>query len=65
MLYIREDIPSNLFETDQKPTESCHGELNLRNEKYLINCSYNPLKSKTTNHPAALSKLLDLHFSKY
>ena len=65
MLYIREDIPLNLFETDQKPTESCHVELNLQNEKYLMNCSYNPLNSKTTNHPAALSKFLDLHLPKY
>ena len=30
MLYIRE------------PIENYYVELNLRNEKYLINCSYNP-----------------------
>ena len=40
MLYVREDIPSNLLATDKKNHfESFYVELNLRNEKWLINCS--------------------------
>ena len=45
MLYIREDIPSNLLATDKEPIESLYVEVNLRNEEYLINCSYNPHKT--------------------
>ena len=40
MLYVREDIPSNLLATDKKNhIESFYVKLNLRNEKWLINCS--------------------------
>ena len=52
MLYIREDIPSYL-------------ELNLRNEKYLINFSYNPQKTMISTHLVALEKFLNMHFSNY
>ena len=56
MLYVREDIPSNLLATDEKNhIESFYVELNLRNEKWLINCSYNPNKTMTCNHLEALS----------
>ena len=65
MLYIREDIPSNLLATDKEHIESLYVELNLRNEKYLINCSYNPHKTMIKNHLATLSNFLDLHSSKY
>ena len=36
-LYIREYIPSYLVATEKEPVESFYVELNLRNEKYLIN----------------------------
>ena len=65
MLYTREDIPSSLLATDKEPMESIYVELNLRNEKYLINCSYNPHKTMIKNHLAKLSNFLDLHSSKY
>ena len=42
LLHVREDIPSNLITVDISPTESFYVELSLRNNKYLINCSYNP-----------------------
>ena len=41
MLYIRQDIPSNLLVFEGKPIESLFTELNLQNAKILINCSYN------------------------
>ena len=65
ILYIREDIPSNLLATDKEPTESFYVELNLRNEKCLINCSYNPHKIMIKSHLATLSNFLDLRSSKY
>ena len=65
MLYIKEDISSIFLATDKKPIESFYVELNLQNEKYLINCSYNPHKTMIKNHLAILSNFLDLDSSKY
>ena len=65
MLYIREDIPSNLLATGKEPIESVYVKLNLQNEKYLINCSYNLYKTMIKNDLATLSNFLDLHSSKY
>ena len=65
MLYIREDVPSNLLATDKEPIESLYVELNLRNKKYLISCSYNPHKTMIKNHLATLSNFLDSYSSKY
>ena len=66
MLYVREDIPSNLLATDEKNhIESFYVELNLRNEKWLINCSYNPNKTMICNHLDELSTYLDLHSTAY
>ena len=63
--YIRKDILLNLLATDKEPIESLYVKLNIRNEKYLINCSYNPHKTMIKNHLATLSNFLDLHSSKY
>ena len=41
LLYVREDIPSNLITVDISSIESFYVELNLPNNKWLINCSYN------------------------
>ena len=66
VLYVREDIPSNLLATDEKNhIESFYVELNLRNEKGLINCSYNPNKTMIWNHLDTLSTYLDLHSTTY
>ena len=65
LLYVRGDIPSNLIALENKPIESFFVELNLRNDKWLINCSYNPHKNLIDNHLDALSKYLDLYSSEY
>ena len=66
MSYVREDIPSNLLATDEKNLiESVYVELNLRNEKWLISCSYNPNKTMICNHLDALSTYLDQHSTTY
>ena len=66
MLYVREDIPSNLLATDEKNhIEIFYVELNLRNEKWLINCSYNPNKTMICNNLDELITYWDLHFTTY
>ena len=66
ILYVREDIPSKLLATDEKnQIESFYVELNLRNEKSIINCSYNPIKTVICNHLDALSTYLNLHSTTY
>ena len=42
--YVREDIPSNLIAIENKPIEIFFVELNLPNNKWLKNCSYNSQK---------------------
>ena len=61
LLYGREDIPSNLLSVETNLIVSFYVELNLRNDKWLINCSYNPHKNMIGNHFQALSENLDLH----
>ena len=65
LLYVREDTPSNLITVDTSPIEKFYVELNLRNNKWLINCSYNPHKRLIGSHLDAVSKTLDLHSSTY
>ena len=65
LLYVRENIPTNLIEVETKPIESFYVEINQRNDKWLINCSYNPHKNMIGNHPRALSEKLDLYSTSY
>ena len=66
MLYVREDIPCNLLATEEKNhIESFYVELNLCNEKRLVNCSYNPNKTMILNHLEALNSHLDLNSTTY
>ena len=69
LLYVREDIPSNLITVDINPginpIENFYVELDLSSNKWLINCSYNPHKSLIANDLDAVSKTLDLHSSTY
>ena len=64
-LYIREDIPSRLLSSETSPIEGFFVELNLRNKKWLICCSYNPKKALISDHLSALSKTTDVYTSKY
>ena len=65
LLYVREDILTNLIEVETKPIEGFYVEINMRNDKWLINCSYNPHKNMIGNHLCALSKKLDLYSTSY
>ena len=50
MLFVRENIPSNLVETETKAIEG-----------WLLNCSYNSHKNNVGNHLKALGDFLDSH----
>ena len=66
MLYVGEDIPSNLLKVESLPIEGFYVEmLKLRSENWLINCSYNPNRSAIRNHLGVLSDFLDFHSSPY
>ena len=61
MLFFREDIPSNLFKAEANPVEGFYIELNLCNDKWLLNCTCNPNKNNIGNHPKLSSDFLDWH----
>ena len=65
MLYVREDIPSNLLKVESLPIEGFYVELKLRSKNWLINCSNNPNRNAISNHIGALSDFLDFHSSTY
>ena len=50
MLFVREDITSNILTIEEKPTESFYVKLNLLNSKWLVNCSNNSHKKSIRNH---------------
>ena len=64
-LYVQEDITSNLLSIETNPIEGFYVELNLRNDKWLINCSYNPHKNMIGNHLQVLRENVDSYSSTY
>ena len=65
LLFVREDIPSNFVEVEEKPIEGFNIELNLRHDKWLLNCSFNPHKNNIGNHLKMLSGSLHSHTATY
>ena len=65
VLFVREDIPAKLIFTEISPIEGFYVEINLRKQKWLICCSYNPNKHNISKHIEALSKSIDLFSSNY
>ena len=64
LLYIKEDIPSNLLNSKSKTgTETISVEIDLRKRKWFLNCSYNPNKNLLSNHLECLNRIMD-EFSK-
>ena len=63
LLYIGEDIPSNLLHADDI-TEGFYIEISIRKKKWLLGCSYNPHKRFISSHLKELGKNLDFN-SKY
>ena len=62
MLYVRENIPSNLLKVESLPI-GFYLELKLRSENWLINYSYNPNRNAIGNHLETLGDFLDFHSS--
>ena len=65
MLNVREDPLYNLLSTEEKDHVGFYVELNMRNEKRLINCSYSPNKAMTSSDLDVFSKYLDLNSSTF
>ena len=49
LLYVREDIPSTLLNTELLIEGFCI-EINIRKKKWLLVCTYNPNKNLISNH---------------
>ena len=66
ILYIREDIPARLLTTAlPKNLEGPFVQLNLREKKTLMCCSYNPAKSNISSHLSIAMTSLDSYMSSY
>ena len=50
---------------ETKPIEDFYVEIILRNDKWLVNCSYIPRKNIIGNHLCALSEKLDIYSTSY
>ena len=62
LLYIWEDVPSNLFSIEENLAEAFFTEINLLNKKKLfLSCSYSPKRASIANHITALSKSTDIY----
>ena len=64
LVFIREDIPTKLIDSQMK-IEGFFIELNLRRKKWLLCCSYNPKYSQISHHLKEIGKDLDVLTSKY
>ena len=64
LLYVREDIPSTLLNTELLIEGFCI-EINIRKKKWLLVCTYNPNKNLISNHLKEIGKNLDNYSSKY
>ena len=64
-LFIQSDVTAKVISTDKNPFESFYVELNFRNKKWLLNCSYNPNNNNIEPHLTCLSRSIDSHSSKY
>ena len=65
LLHVKENIPSNLHSIEAKPNAGFYIELTLKNDKLLINCSYNTHKNMIGNQLRELGENLDLNSSNY
>ena len=67
MLFVREDIPSNLL-SEYKPSSSVENvfiETNLQSKKWLLSFPYNPNLTFLNKHMQNKSRCLDFYSWKY
>ena len=55
LLYVREDIPSTLLNTELLIEGFCT-EINIRKKKWLLVCTYSPNKNLISNHLKEIGK---------
>ena len=65
LVYVREDIPCKFFPMKNCSIEGFFIDINLRNKKWLICCSYNPHRTFISNHLNSIGKNLDLLSGNY
>ena len=67
MLYVRQDIPSQLLSSNEQDSEieNIFVEINLRSKKWLICGTYNPKTSHIKNYLQILSQRFNQYFSIY
>ena len=58
LLYVKEDIPSTLLNTELLIVGFCI-EIKIRKKKWLLVCTYNPNKNLILNHLKEIDKSLD------
>ena len=64
LMYVREDIPSKLIKEEQR-YEGIFVEINLKKQKWLISCSYNPNTQNINQRLHELQISLDSIATKY
>ena len=64
ILYIRDDIPATLLNTETY-IEGLYVEINVRKKKWLIGCSYNPHKTFISANLKEIGKNVDTYSSRY
>ena len=67
IIYIREDIPAKTLESlpSDRDNEGIFIEINLRNNKWLLFCGYNPKKERISEYISNLSNRLNKHRGNY
>ena len=67
LLYVKDDVSSRLLTDHILPEniECLFTEINIRNKKWLLCCSYNPHRNNISNHISHSSKGLDNYLSHY
>ena len=67
ILYVREDVPSKLINSSciDHDKEYFFVELNLREQKWLIICNYNPHKTMIKGYLEYISKEIDSYSSQH
>ena len=61
MVFVREDIPSNVISQETLCIEGMFIKLNFRQKKWLLSCSYKPNFNTNTDHLEILRRILDLY----
>ena len=59
LAYVREYIPSKFIKTELSNREGFFIEINLRNKKWVIGCSYNPHNAEISSHMNCMGKAIN------